>query len=193
MIAAAALAAWLSMPWTNVPDAYERAMEAVAQGRYAAALDQARAVEDPLLRAQATVYACFRGRDYAGALRAAEAGLAVPERAPADERPARVWLADRAAAAASYFEATGALARALDRLAELVAGLPAGREHDEWEDAVEAHREALDALLAAEAERARAVQRARVVALATALSATLFGLFLLRRAGAQVTSVQSSP
>lgn len=175
----------------NADERYDRAMAAVADGRYAAAVEEARAIEEPLLRAQALVYAYFRGRDYAAALTAAEAGLAS---AGDDETglDARLWLADRALAAATYFEAVERARRWFAWLDERVAALPEGELRASWSAAVRAHGETIAELERAERERADAVGRARRAALLLAGLALGLGAFLLAWRPAQ-TSSQSLP
>ena len=155
---------------------YDRAIELVGLGRIAAAVAEARTIDDPLLAAQALVYANFSGRDYAEALRAAEAGLAASADVPGDG--ARLWLADRAIAAALYFEATERAAPWVDTLESEVGELPEGEGRDAWMGAVDAHRSALAERVQAEEDRHEAVARARWTALGVAAFALGLGLFL---------------
>ena len=163
---------------------YDQAMALAAAGELAAAQREAGAIADPLLRAQALCYVCFRGRDYAAALAAAEAalqGAPAPESAEARAAPdAWLWLAERAAAAALYFEATDRAGRWIDELGERLAGLPEGEARAGWSAAHAAHAAELERLELRELAREDSVRRARGVAIGV-LGAAALALFALAR------------
>ena len=172
-------AAWVAASVVlGAPGDYDVAIAHVGEGRYADALAEAETIADPLLRAQALVYANFSGRDYAAALVAAEDGLAVPE--TGDDPSARLWLADRAVAAALYFEASERALRWLDWLAARVATLDDASVQDAWAGAVDAHRAALVAIDERALARTQAVDRARWTALSIAIVAFVAGAILVR-------------
>lgn len=152
---------------------FERALELVGERRFLAALDAADRERDELRRAQARVYVLVAGRDFAAALAAARAGLAI--------EPADPWLLERAAACALALEAPGVAAEMARALAAALPG--AALEPDrraELARAADLHLAAAEDLVERDRRAGAGLRRARSLSLGVLLLCGT-GLVLLAR------------
>lgn len=165
------LAPWLLLVLQHLPLPVEAAL---AAEDYGAAREAALAVEPGVARQRALSELLYRARDPAGALAAAESGLAGGE---------DLFLLHRATSAALWLE-DGAEARRYNRrLAAAVAGAElTAAERAGWDDAVQGFALEIEDRLARDARHRAAVQRARLVATAL-LALPLVGMLVLLARG----------